>query len=116
MNSTKKVSVTIDVAPANVGFIPDAYVVYLLAGIRRTGSINRSAKSLGLSYSTAWRGLREAEDGLGVKLLAPKKGGPGGGGTALTPEGNDLVERYLRMIDEAEQFVNACCRRYFPKA
>lgn len=95
------------------GYLPSTQAISLLNGIRKTGSINRSAKALGLSYSTAWRCLKETEDGISIRLLAPQKGGSGGGGTALTPEGSEFVEKYTSMLEEAGQLVIECYMRHF---
>lgn len=115
MSSSQKWRIAVDIDLPDSGYLPDTQAIRLLADIQRTGSINRSAKGQGLSYATAWRCLKEAESGLGMRLLVPKKGGPGGGGTALTPQGSSFVEKYVAMLDEVEQLVGACFVRYFPK-
>lgn len=114
MNKQRRnIAIDIDLAPGV--YLPDAQAVRLLADVEKTGSINRSAKELGLSYATAWRCLKEAETGLRMPLLAPRKGGAGGGGTRLTPQGSSFVGAYTDMLNEAEQLVSECFRRHFPE-
>ncbi|MDL2274448.1 LysR family transcriptional regulator [Oscillospiraceae bacterium OttesenSCG-928-G22] len=114
MNSSQKWQITVDIPPPDGGYLPDTQTVLLLADIQRTGSINRSAKEKRLSYATAWRCLKEAEAGLGMRLLVPQKGGAGGGGTALTPQGRDFVRKYIEMLTEVKRLASECFARYFP--
>lgn len=72
----------------------DAQVLLLLRELRETGSINRSARVAGFSYATAWRRLRGMEAALAFPLLLPRTGGRGGGGTALTPEGESFLQKH----------------------
>lgn len=72
----------------------DAQVLLLLQELKETGSINRSAKKAGFSYATAWRRLKDMEAVLAFPLLLPRTGGRGGGGTALTPEGESFLQRH----------------------
>lgn len=110
--NSRRVSLTIELERG--GYLPEPRTLRLLLDIRETGSINRSAGRLGLSYTTAWRCLREAEQKLPIRLLAPQKGGRGGGGTALTPEGDEYVRALGAMLSEAQALVDDCCKRYFP--
>ncbi len=66
----------------------------LLKAIAETGSLAAAAVRLGLSYRRAWGKIREIETNLGVELVRSAAGGPGGGGSTLTPAGEALIERY----------------------
>jgi molybdate transport system regulatory protein len=57
---------------------------------------------MGMSYSKAWRVMRRAEEHLGIDLLSRQTGGPDGGGSTLTPDGRDLVERFGAFTGEAD--------------
>jgi molybdate transport system regulatory protein len=81
------------------------YRVRLLRLIDETGSLSDAAQELGLSYRRAWGKVKEIERNLGIKLLESAAGGPGGGGSILTPEARALVERYERFRADAEHHV-----------
>ena len=49
----------------------------LLEAIDRSGSINRAAQELSMSYRKAWGALRAMEERLGVKLVERQTGGQG---------------------------------------
>lgn len=84
-------------------YLPEPRAVKLLLDIGKTGSINRSAARLGLSYATAWRCLQRVEEILGLRLLASKKGGRRGGGTALTLEGEAYVRALVAQYPSLQQ-------------
>jgi molybdate transport system regulatory protein len=57
---------------------------------------------MGLSYRRAWGKVKEMEANLGLRLVRSEAGGPGGGGTRLTPEGERLAALYPRFEVAAE--------------
>lgn len=69
-------------------------VVELLRKIEETGSLNRAARSMDLAYSKAWKILAEAEKRLGITFIERTIGGAHEGGSRLTDEGRDFLERY----------------------
>lgn len=72
----------------------------LLMRVEQTGSISRAAAAMDLAYREAWGRLRAAESAFGAPLLERHTGGPGGGGTSLTPAARELVARFAAI--EAE--------------
>lgn len=68
----------------------------LLAAVEEVGSLSAAAEQFDVAYRVAWGKIREMEQGLGVTLLQGRSGGAGGGGSALTPAGQALVDRYRR--------------------
>jgi len=78
------------------------YRVRLLRLIDETGSLSDAAQAMGLSYRRAWGKVKEIEHNLGVKLLESAAGGPGGGGSRLTPDARRLVDQYERFRQAAE--------------
>lgn len=70
------------------------YRAELLDHIARTGSIRGGAERMGLSYRRAWGKIKEIEQNLGVKLVQSEAGGPGGGRTSLTAEGEKILACY----------------------
>jgi molybdate transport system regulatory protein len=71
----------------------------LLRNVAETGSLHQAAKLLGMSYTKAWHLLRETEDHLGWTLVERRVGGQAGGGTSLTPRGQDLLDRFERFME-----------------
>lgn len=72
------------------------YRVRLLELVAESGSLAHAATVLGLSYRRAWGKVKEIEGNLGMPLVQSAIGGAGGGHTALTPQGRELVEAYRR--------------------
>ncbi|MDD2168057.1 TOBE domain-containing protein [Glaesserella parasuis] len=73
--------------------------ITLLKAIQECGSINQAAKNANVSYKSAWDHL-EAMNNISPKpLLERNTGGKHGGGTALTP----YAERLLQLYDLLEQ-------------
>lgn len=79
----------------------------LLLWVRETGSLRKSAAQLGMSYSKAYGVIRHAEQELGFALMSKKIGGAGGGGSHLTPEAEELIEKYGRYEQMAERALDA---------
>ena len=57
---------------------------------------------MGLSYSKGTRMIKKAEKELGYKLLERWTGGYGGGGSRLTKEGSDLLQKYKEFALQVE--------------
>jgi len=72
----------------------DARFFALLAAIDATGSINRAARTAGLSYRGAWLMLEAAGNLANEPLLLTATGGVGGGGTQLTDAAHDLLKAW----------------------
>ncbi len=87
----------------------------LLILVDGTGSLHQAAKSMGMSYSKAWRVTRQAEVHLGVTLLERQIGGPNGG-DVFTEDGRQLIVRYRAFADEADAELDRLYRKYFGDA
>lgn len=74
----------------------------LLENIMVHGSISRAASIMGLSYRYSWGLIRDAEETMGIKLVAKKVGGSTGGGTFLTSEGKNLLANYKGFKNEVD--------------
>lgn len=79
----------------------------LLLAVAEQGSLKAGARLVGLSYRTAWDRLKKAEEGLGFALLERFSGGEGGGGSSLTNDALELVERYRRFLSGAQGVLEA---------
>lgn len=89
------------------------YRLRLLRLVMETGSLAESASRLGLSYRRAWGKIKELEANLGVPLLQSAAGGARGGGSTVTPQGRDLLERYAAFQSRAEAAVETIYRESF---
>jgi molybdate transport system regulatory protein len=76
--------------------------VALLEAIIATGSISAAARSLSMSYRRAWLLVDELNRALKMPAVIAGAGGRHGGGAALTPLGEELVQRY-RAIEESSR-------------
>lgn len=70
--------------------------VDLLEAIDELGSLTAAAERFDVAYRVAWGKIKAIESQLGYALLEGHSGGAHGGGTRLTPQGRDLVDRYNR--------------------
>ena len=68
--------------------------IALLEAIRTHGSISTAAKNLGMSYRRAWLLLDELNHCLKHPAVQSVKGGQSGGGSGLTPVGEELIRHY----------------------
>jgi molybdate transport system regulatory protein len=69
----------------------------MLETIQRLGSMNKAARELKMSYRALWGRIKSTEERLGKKILFTCPGGGEKGGSALTPEGVDLLQAYKRL-------------------
>lgn len=75
--------------------------IRLLEAIEKTGSISRAGRMLGMSYRRAWLLVDDMNHCFRDAVIAAHPGGVHGGGTTLTPFGQQLVERYRAIEAEA---------------
>ena len=65
--------------------------IELLKAIKQTGSINKAATLVPMSYKSAWEAV-EAMNNLSISPIVTREtGGAGGGGTTLTNYGENLL-------------------------
>lgn len=86
----------------------------LLHLIEETGSLRAAALAMGLSYSKALRIVKRAEKVLGFALTCKTIGGRGGGGSTLTEEARDFLERYEAYRDACVQTDRELYPTFFP--
>jgi molybdate transport system regulatory protein len=68
--------------------------VDLLEAIARDGSITAAARALGMSYRRAWLLVDTMNRCFRLPVVETEAGGQRGGGTRLTPLGDEVVRRY----------------------
>jgi len=69
----------------------------LLESVHSTGSISAAARSMGMDYKRAWLLVDSLNRAFVTPAIERSAGGLGGGGAALTPFGQELLERYRRL-------------------
>lgn len=88
-------------------------IVSLMTLIQNGHSLRSACTQMGLAYSKAWRLLKSAEEDLGFSLLYTQKGGAQRSGSKLTPQGKELLDRYVAFEKEAQQAVLQVFDKYF---
>jgi molybdate transport system regulatory protein len=83
----------------------DARFFALLEALEQTGSINRAARTAGLSYKGAWLMLESACNLANEPLLETATGGVGGGGTRLTDTAHALLAAWRALQDDHREFL-----------
>lgn len=87
-------------------------VAMLLRRVRTMHSLRSAAMDMNMAYSKAWTILREAENGLGFKLLHSTTGGRNGGGAVLTEQGERLLEAYDLCERELKEYGRRLYRQH----
>ena len=88
-------------------------IVSIMMLVRQGSSLRAACAQMGLSYSKAWRALQNAEADPGIPLLGTPKGGTKRAGSTLTPQGEELLDRYLAFEKEAREAVFAAFEKHF---
>lgn len=88
-------------------------IVSIMMLVRQGSSLRAACAQMGLSYSKAWRLLKSAEADLGIPLLDTQKGGTKRAGSTLTPQGEELLDRYLAFEKEAREAVFVAFEKHF---
>lgn len=68
--------------------------VSLLEAVRDHGSISAAARSIGMSYRRAWLLMDELNRALESPATVSEHGGQSGGGSTLTPVGEEIIRLY----------------------
>jgi molybdate transport system regulatory protein len=82
----------------------------LLEAIDSQGSISAAAKSLGISYRSAWDAVDEMNNLWESPLVEKSPGGAHGGGTRLTRDGRQLIDGFKLMQQEYRRFTEGLSR------
>lgn len=87
----------------------------LLHGVEETGSLRAAALSMGMAYTKALKLVRRAEGVLGFALTTRTAGGRDGGGSSLTPEGKEWLQRYEAYCDACAEAGRRLYLDFFPE-
>ena len=75
----------------------------LLEAIDRTGSLSQAARTMRMSYRTAWENINQMETAFARQLVVRQTGGSQGGGCTLTEGARALLAAYARFREELEK-------------
>ena len=87
----------------------------MLKAIKRHGSLHAAAKELKIGYRALWARISATEERLGAPLLIKRQGGAAGGGSALTPLGEKLLEDFEKIHKEVEKTADRLFEEAFGK-
>lgn len=87
----------------------------LLRGIEEKGSLRAAALSMEMAYTKALTIINNAETVLGFPLVIRITGGKSGGGSRLTEEGKEWLERYEAYRDACIQANSKLYLEFFPQ-
>jgi molybdate transport system regulatory protein len=87
--------------------------INLLERIEETGSIQKAAGEIGMSYRHAWGFLQKMEKRGGIKLVVTQIGGREGGGAKLTPQGKEFLRRYSAFREGLDEYIEKKFREAF---
>lgn len=79
----------------------------LMEHIRATGSISAAGRTMGMSYKRAWLLVEELNAAFTGPLISSARGGAGGGGTGLTPLGEEVLSLFRSIEAEAQAAATA---------
>jgi len=85
--------------------------IALLEKIHELGSITKAAKAAGISYKTAWDSVDLMNNLADKPLVERNAGGKGGGGTALTKAGLEVVKQFQVFGEEHRRFLQSISDR-----
>lgn len=88
----------------------------LLSRVEQKGSLRQAAADMSMSYRQAWALIRMLEKNLGFALLKRQAGGIRGGGSSLTREGRELMQRFRRFRHEADTCLQDLFEKHFGDA
>ncbi len=76
--------------------------IRLLQSIAEHRSISAAARAEGMSYRRAWLLTDQMNKTFGHPVVQTQTGGNTRGGAQLTPLGEDIVARYLELMEQAQ--------------
>ncbi len=85
----------------------------LMRGIEKTGSLRAAAGEMGMAYTKALKLVNNAEKALGFPIIMRVTGGKSGGGSVLTPQGKEWMEKYEQYRDTCNEANQRLYRQFF---
>ena len=87
----------------------------LMRGVETSGSLRAAAMSMEMAYTKALKLIQNAEKALGFALIRRSTGGKDGGGSYLTEEGKEWLQRYEAYRDACKQANSRMYLEFFPE-
>lgn len=84
--------------------------VELLALIEETGSLNKAARRMGMSYMRAWTLVQTMNECFREPLIIAERGGKAGGGMKVTETGRRALALYQKIESAARSSTAASWR------
>jgi molybdate transport system regulatory protein len=81
--------------------------IALLEAVKKHGSISAAARSLAMSYRRAWLLMDELNRSLESPATVSEHGGQSGGGSVLTPVGEEVIRLYRDIETQAHAACSA---------
>lgn len=88
-------------------------VYELMKKAQSFGSLSGAYKDMKMSNSKAWKILKRAEEDLDMPLVERISGGKDGGGSKLTQEGEELLDKYEKFIQEMNEYATIRFKEIF---
>ncbi|MBE7173113.1 MAG: winged helix-turn-helix domain-containing protein [Williamsia sp.] len=79
--------------------------VELLQKIEETGSINKAARLMGMSYKKAWEMISALNVQAARPLVITQTGGEKGGGSVITEEAKQLIAYHYQLRQRFQEFL-----------
>ncbi|HEX5152167.1 MAG TPA: winged helix-turn-helix domain-containing protein [Parafilimonas sp.] len=79
--------------------------VELLTLIDQTGSINKAAKEMNMSYKKAWEIINALNELVVHPLVITQSGGEKGGGSVITGEARRLIKYHKQLRERFDAFL-----------
>ena len=76
----------------------------LLKSIDRYGSVAGGALNMNLSYSKAWKMIKDSEKGFGCTLVERSTGGKGGGKAVLTDKARAIILLFDTLSEDVGEY------------
>ncbi len=79
--------------------------IQLLENIAQSGSMNKAAKAMGMSYKKAWKLVDEMNQMYQQPLVEKAQGGKSGGGSVVTQRGQQVIQNFRSFEKRFEAFL-----------
>jgi molybdate transport system regulatory protein len=86
--------------------------IQLLKQIEATGSLNKAAKAMSISYQKAWKLVDASNKASKTPLVETQIGGKKGGGTIVTPYGKSLIKFFESINASCWEFLDSELKKH----
>lgn len=94
----------------------DEMAFKLLRLIEALGSVREACAQLGISYSKGWNIIKDAEDGMGYRIIERQPGGANGGTASVTGRGTTLLELFEQYETQMAEIAEEQFKQIFLKS